>query len=138
MALVAAALVAVVPAAAALSRYASQRLRIAWIGIAAGQAVVAAASTVSNVRGVDADWFPAVAVAANLAWIVGTIALAVGLYRARRVPRALAAGIVVAYIGSIPLATHGGGILTGCFWLAVGYLFSLGSVERRTLQPAAS
>ena len=50
-----------------------------WIAIAAGQVAIAAASTVSNIRGVDAAWFPAVAVAANLLWILGTFALAFAL-----------------------------------------------------------
>src|SRR5580765_7686750 len=83
MMLVAVALVAVVPALAALGRLAGGRLRHAWIGIAAGQVAIAAASTVSNVRSVDAAWFPAVAVAANLVWILGTFALAFALWRAR-------------------------------------------------------
>ena len=126
----AAALVAVVPAAAALARSAGRAGRFGWIALSAGQIVVAAASTVSNVRSVDAAWFPAAAVAANLAWIAGTFALAFSLYRTRRVPRIVAVGLVVAYVGAIPLATHGGGIVTGCYWLAVGYLLGAGAIER--------
>ena len=67
-----------------------------------------------------------------------TFALAFGLARGRRVPRLVALGLVVAYIGAIPLATHGGGILTGCYWLAVGYLLTVGALERRELRPAAA
>lgn len=136
MALFAVALVAVVPAVAALAQFATGRLRYGWIGIAAGQTAVAAASTASNIRGVDPAWFPAVAIVANGLWTVGTFALAVALYRARRVPRLVAAGLVVSYLGAIPLATHGGGILTGCYWLALGYLLTLGALERRNPQPA--
>ena len=136
VALFAFALVAVIPAVATLGHLAGGRLRLGWVAIAAGQAGVAAASTVSNIRGVDAAWFPAVAVAANLLWVAGTFALALALYRARRVPRLVAIGLVVAYIGAIPAATHGGGIVTGCFWLAVGYLLSLDALERPVLQPA--
>jgi hypothetical protein len=135
MALFAVGLVAVVPAVAALGRTAGGRARYAWIAIAAGQIGVAAASTVSNARGVDASWFPAVAVAANAAWVLGTVTLAVVLYRARTVPRPIALGLVAAYVGAIPLAVHGGGIVTGCFWLAVAYLLSLGALERRVPQP---
>jgi hypothetical protein len=138
VALFAFALVAVIPAVAALGRLAGGRLRAGWIAIAVGQAGVAAASSVSNIRGVDAAWFPAVAVAANLLWVAGTFALAAALYRARRVPRLVSAGLVIGYIGAIPAATHGGGIITGCFWLAIGYLLSLGELERRTLRPAIS
>jgi hypothetical protein len=136
MVFVAVALVAVIPALAALGRLAGGRLRHAWIAIAAGQIAIAAASTVSNIRGVDAAWFPAVAVAANIVWILGTFALAFALWRARRVPRLVAVGFVVAYIGTIPLGSYGGGLLAGCYWLAVAYLLSLGALERRTLQPA--
>ena len=68
--------------------------------------------------------------------MAGTFALALALYRARRVPRLVAIGLVAAYIGAIPAATHGGGIATGCFWLAVGYLLGLVALERPLLQPA--
>ena len=138
VALFAFALVAVIPAVAALGQLARGRARLGWVAIAAGHAGVAAASTVSNIQGVDAAWFPAVAVAANLLWIIGTLALAVALYRAGSVPRLVAVGLVVAYIGAIPAATHGGGIVTGCFWLAVGYLLGLDALERRGFQPVTS
>jgi hypothetical protein len=136
MALVAFALVAVTPALAVLGRSASGRVRHAWIAIAVGQIGVAAASTVSNIRGVDAAWFPAVAVVVNGLWILGTLALAVTLFRTRGVPRLVAVGLVAAYVGSIPLATVGGGILTGCYWLALAYLLTFDTSERRSLQPA--
>jgi hypothetical protein len=136
MALFAIGLVAVIPTVAALARLARGRGRYGWIAIAVGQAGVAAAATVSNFRGVDAAWFPAVAVAANALWIVGTFTLAFALWRSRLVSRLVAAGLVVAYVGAIPVAGVGGGILTGCYWLAVGYLLTLGALERRTLRPA--
>ena len=136
MALFAAGLVVVTPAAAMLADYAGSRMRFGWLGLVVGPVAVAAASTVSNIRGVDASWFPAVAVAANVLWILGTFTLATGLWRARRVPRLLAIGLIVAYVGEIPFATQGGGLVAGGYWLAVGYLASLGTLERRTLRPA--
>jgi hypothetical protein len=136
MALFAFGMVAVIPAVAALSQLSRGRGRHGWIGIAVGQAGVAAASTVSNIRGVDASWFPAAAVAANAMWMVGTLALAFALWRSRLVARLVAVGLVAAYIGAIPVSTIGGGIVTGCYWLAVGYLLTLGALERRNLQPA--
>jgi len=136
MALFALGLVAIIPTLAALARLADGRGGYGWIAMAIGQAGVAAASTVSNLRGVDASWFPPAAVVANGLWLLGTFALAVALWRGRRVPKLVAAGLVVAYIGSIPAATVGGGLVTGCYWLAVAYLFSLGALERRNLQPA--
>ena len=66
MSLFAAAFVALVPAVAYLGRLAPGRGRIGWIGIAIGQLGVAAASTASNLRGVDAAWFPAAAVASSI------------------------------------------------------------------------
>jgi hypothetical protein len=132
MALYAAALIVVIPAVKALAENAGPRTRWGWIAIAAGQAGVAAASTVSNIRGVDASWFPAVAVAANLAWIVGTFTVAAGLFRSSRLA---AIGLVAAYVGAIPLAVHGGGLITGAYWLA---LATLGGLGRRTLVAATA
>jgi hypothetical protein len=92
---------------------------------------------VSNVRGIDASWFPAVAVAANVLWILGTLTLTVGLYRSRQVPRLLAVGLFVAYVGSIPLSILGGGIVAGAYWLAVAYV--LGAGDRPLLvQPSTT
>jgi hypothetical protein len=137
MALFALAFAALVPAVAYIGRFAPGRGRLGWIGIAAGQLGVAAASTVSNIRGVDAGWFPTAAIAANALWIVGTLVLAVALFRGRRVPRLLAVGLVVAYVGSIPLAIVGGGIVAGAYWLAVAYLLGLGARYRPALvQPS--
>jgi hypothetical protein len=136
MALFAVGLVAVIPTLAALARLARGRGRYGWIAIAVGQAGVAAASTVSNLRGVDAAWFPAAAIFANGLWVLGTLALAVALWRGRRVPRLVAGGLVVAYVGAIPLAIVGGGLVTGCYWLAISYLLTLGALERRNVQPA--
>jgi hypothetical protein len=132
MALYAAALIVVIPAVRALAEKARPRTRWGWIAIAAGQAGVAAASTVSNIRGVDASWFPAVAVAANVLWIAGTFTLAAGLFRQSRLA---ALGLVAAYIGAIPLAVHGGGLITGAYWLAIA---TLGGLERRAAVAATA
>jgi hypothetical protein len=69
-------------------------------------------------------------------WIVGTITLAVALWRSGRVPRLLAFGLVAAYIGTIPFGSHGGWILSGSYFPACGYLLANGAPGRRTLQPA--
>ena len=86
MALFAASLVLTIPTVLALAEQAVGRLRIGRFGIVAGQLAVATAATVSNIRGEDASWFPAVAGPANLVWALGSIALAVALYRTARVP----------------------------------------------------
>ena len=137
MALFAAAFVLLGPAARELGRLGSGRLAHGWIGIAVGQAGVAAASTVSNIRGVDASWFPAVAIAANALWVIGTFALAIALFRARRLSRLMAAGLVVAYLGSVPLGAIGGGIVAGAYWLALAYLLGAAATQRpAALQPS--
>jgi len=136
--LFAAALVLTIPAVLALAEYADGRLRAGRYGIVAGQFAVAAAATVSNIRGDDASWFPAVAGPGNFVWVAGSIALAIALYRTARVPRPVAVGLVVAYIGTIPLSMIGGGIIAGAYWLAVGYLLSHGAIERRALEPAVT
>jgi hypothetical protein len=138
LALFAAALVLTVPAVLALSEYAAGKLRIGRYGIVAGQIGVAAAAAVSNVRGGDPGWFPVVAGPGNLVWVLGSIALAIALYRTGRVPRGVSVGLVVAYLGTIPLSMVGGGILAGSYWLAVGYLLLHGAIERRALEPAAA
>jgi hypothetical protein len=136
MALFAAGLVLTIPAVLALAEHATGKLRNGRYGIVAGQFAVAAAATVSNIRGDDPGWFPFVAGPANLVWLLGSIALAIALYRTARVPRAVAVGLVVAYLGTIPLNMVGGGIVAGSYWLAVGYLLSHGAIERRALEPA--
>jgi len=83
-------------------------------------------------------WFPFVAGPANLAWAFCSIALAIALYRTARVPRGVSLGLVVAYLGIIPLSMIGGGIVAGAYWLAIGYLLSHGAIERRVLEPATA
>jgi hypothetical protein len=136
MAFFAAALVTLVPAVGLLGRTAGGPLGRGWLALAVGQIGVAAASSVSNARGVDAGWFPAAAIAANALWIVGTLVLATALFRNRHVPRLLALGLVVAYVGSIPLSILGGGIVAGVYWLALSYLLSPRSGDRPALLPA--
>jgi hypothetical protein len=91
---------------------------------------------VANIRGVDASWFPAAAIASNALWILGTLALAFALFRMRGIPRLVAVGLVVANNGAIPLAMVGGGIVTGCYWLALGYLLTFDALERHRLEPS--
>jgi hypothetical protein len=69
-------------------------------------------------------------------WILGTLALAFALFRTRGIPRLVAVGLVVAYIGAIPLAMLGGGIVTGGYWLALCYLLTFDALERHRLEPA--
>lgn len=107
-------------AAVALSRYAGPRGRFAAYAIASAQVVIAVASTISNIRGIDAAWFDPIAAVSNAAWLAGSIALAVSLYRARRLPPFFSVGVALVYIATIPLSMFGSGIVAGAYWMAVG------------------
>jgi hypothetical protein len=122
MALTAAGLLLTLPGVVALGRRAAGRLGRGAVAVAAGHVAIAAAMTVSNVRGEDAAWFDPVAALFNLVWLAGSVMLAAGLFRGRQVPRPLAVGAAVAYVATIPLSTVGGGIVAGCYWLAVAVL----------------
>lgn len=126
-----AALVLIAPTFLALARYA----RAGWPAkaaraAAAGTAVLGVTSVTSLVMGHDGPWFNVLAPLTNAAWLFGSIALAVALARAGRVPTAAAVGLPLAWIGTIPLATHGGGLLTGGYFLIAGYLLATAAIER--------
>jgi hypothetical protein len=61
---------------------------------------------------------------------LGSIVLAVALKRTGRVSAFVAIGLPVAWVATIPLATLGGGVIAGAYYLAVGYLLANGAVER--------
>jgi hypothetical protein len=122
LALFAAALVLVIPAVVALGRRAG-RSQPALIA-AAGLAALAAVSVVSDVAGHDPAIFTVTAPIANAAWLGGFVWLAVRLTRRRLVPRAIAIGLPISYLCTIPLATHGGGILAAIYWLMVAALLT--------------
>lgn len=113
--------------------------RIAWRwpgpAAAAGMVALAAAGAASNVHGRDYGWFVVVAPVANLLWLGGTVALAIGLSRARAVPRLAAWMLPVAWVTALPLNQFGGSIVTGAYWIAMGALIG-GVVATRTPAPA--
>ncbi len=96
-----------------------------------GLVVLAAGMTVTNLNDQDPSWFPVVAGAANAAWLLGSIALAVSLWRAGRVARWTAVLPVVTWVCGIPLSQLGGSALAGAGWLAVGALLRADVLERR-------
>ena len=83
-----------------------------------GQVVLAALSTISNIRGEDPSFFAAIAAPANLAILGGWIALAVVLRRRGAIPTWIAVALPVAYIGMIPASMAGGGFIAALVWLA--------------------
>jgi hypothetical protein len=102
----------------------------AAVAAAAGTLALGAASITSLVNGSDLALFNVVAPVANAAWLFGSIAIAVALKRSGRVSTFVAVGLPVAWVATIPLATVGGGVIAGAYYLAVGYLLANDAIER--------
>ena len=136
------ALILVAPSFVALARYARPgRIETVAAAIAAATATLGLTCITSLVMGHDGPWFNAIAPITNAVWLFGSIALAVSLKRAGRVPAIVAVGLPVAWIGTIPLATVGGGLVTGGYFLSLGYLLANDAIERRRApvpEPAAA
>ena len=119
------ALVSAAPSFVALARRArSDRATKAALAAAAGTAVLGLTSIASIVNGHDLGLFNVVAPLTNAAWLLGSIVIAVSLKRAGTVPTAVAIGLPLAWVATIPLATLGVGVLSGAYYLAVGYLLA--------------
>ena len=127
------ALISLAPAVLELSRYARTR-KPAYLAVA-GMAMVAVATTVSNIIGEDRLFFFVTAPAGNVIWLVGTIGLALSLHRAGIVSKRLAIALPFVQVVSLPLSAFGGAILGGAFWIAVGYLISVDGLGRDEGRP---
>jgi hypothetical protein len=137
LALFVAALILVSPAYIALGEKPLTKLaRRAGIAAAGGTFLLALTGISSLAHGRDYSFFPAVATVTNAAWLLGSIVIAIALKRTRTAPTLIAYGLPVAWIGTIPLATHGGGLVTGAYWMATSLLV-LGA-ERTTATPASA
>ena len=102
-----------------------------------GIGFVAAAAVYSNINGEDAAWFPAVAVPGNLAWLVGSIVVAVGLRKAGA-SKVVAIGLPLTVVFALPLSAVGGGIIAGAYWMAMGSLLYTGNLTERHPAGAAA
>jgi hypothetical protein len=124
------ALVSVAPSFMALARRArSGAPATAALAAAAGTVVLGLTSITSIVTGHDLGLFNVLAPLTNGAWLVGSVILAVSLQRVGKVPAAIAVGLPIAWVATIPLATLGGGVIAGAYYLAVGYLLVSRSAE---------
>jgi hypothetical protein len=131
------ALVSAAPSFLALARRArSGAATKAALAAAAGTAVLGLTSITSIVNGHDLGLFNVLAPLTNAAWLFGSIILAVSLKRAGKVPPAVAVGLPIAWVATIPLATVGGGVIAGAYYLAVGHLLVNHSAEQTA--PAAA
>ena len=119
------ALIAIAPSFIALARECrSGAARKAAIAAAAGTTVLGLTSISSLVTGHDLGLFNVVAPLTNAAWLFGSIVLARALRREGNVPTAVAVGLPLAWAASIPLATLGGGVISGAYFLFIGYLLA--------------
>jgi hypothetical protein len=125
------ALILVSPTFVVLARYARPgKAEKAALAAGLGTCVLGLTCISSLVLGHDGVWFNAIAPLTNAAWLFGSVALAVSLKRAGRVPTIVAVGLAVAWVAMIPLATIGGGLITGAYFLAVGHLIASEAIER--------
>ena len=106
------------------------RPRLAAIAMT-GMSVLAALTVVSNVRGEDPSFFAAVAIPSNLLWFSGWTALAIALKRSGRVPAAMAIGLPITWVLSLPLSQFGASIIAAAYWLVVAWLVAHGELVRR-------
>jgi hypothetical protein len=130
------ALLLTAPAVLALARHARTR-RPAYVAVA-GQVLLAIAATTSNLAGHDPAFFLVVAPLANALWLFGAIGLAVSLLRAAEVSKLVAFGLPAVQVFALPLSVVGGPIVSGAYWIAVGYLLSVDGLRRRQLRPATA
>ncbi|MFF2274311.1 hypothetical protein [Agromyces sp. NPDC058126] len=112
-----------------LARYA----RSSWGATvaAAGTVLLTVGTITSAVNGIDLEFFPVVAMAANGAWLVGTIALTVSLVRAKQVSLWVALPLVLLQVCLIFLSQSGGGVPAGLFLLVIGVLFLRDRIDSR-------
>ena len=124
------ALISIAPSFLALARRArSDAATKAALAGAAGTAVLGVTSTTSIVNGHDLGLFNVLAPLTNGAWLFGSVVIAVSLKRAGTVPTAVAVGLPLAWVATIPLATVGGGVLSGAYYLAIGYLLATAVID---------
>jgi hypothetical protein len=135
-------LISVAPSFIALARRAQSAVAVkAAVAAAAGTLVLGVTSITSLVNGHDLGMFNVIAPVTNAAWLVGSIIIAVSLKRAGKVSAAVAAGLPIAWVATIPLGTLGGGVIAGAYYLAIGYLLVNDGIERRQKvvpQPASA
>jgi hypothetical protein len=134
-------LISVAPSFIALARRAQSAIALkAAVAAAAGTLVLGVTSITSLVSGHDLGMFNVIAPVTNAAWLFGSLIIAVLLKRAGNVSTAVAVGLPIAWVATIPLGTLGGGVVAGAYYLSIGYLLINDAIERRprvAAQPAS-
>jgi hypothetical protein len=136
------ALISIAPSFLALARRARPGAATkAALAAAVATAALGVTSITSIVNGHDLGMFNVIAPLTNGAWLLGSVVIAVSLTRAETMPKPVAVGLPLAWVATIPLATAGGGVLSGAYYLAIGYLLATAGIDhtRSThLQPVAA
>ncbi|WP_238016699.1 hypothetical protein KZZ52_00900 [Dactylosporangium sp. AC04546] len=122
--LLAVAFVAWIPGYLTLGTSAGKLGKAAGILAALGCALLTIGMTSTNLHGQDYAWFGVVAVPANLAWLVGSVLLAVATWRTRTLPRWLSIGVALVWVTSIILSQLGGNLIAGVIWCTLGALLT--------------
>jgi hypothetical protein len=81
----------------------------------AGTAGLAAVRTISLIKGKDPSYFVVLGPLTNAMWLLGSIALTIGLRRSGRLPAIITYGLPVMWFTSIIAATFGGAILSAAY-----------------------
>jgi hypothetical protein len=104
-----------------------------WAGgvASAGTVLLSGGMLSSAVNGEDLSFFPAVALVANALCFLGSLALAVSLWRSRRVSRPLVALLPLVTPVFLFLSQTGGGVPVGAYLAVVGWLLLRGQLDRR-------
>ena len=135
-------LISVAPSFIALARRARSEIAVkAAVAAGAGTLALGLTAITSLINGRDLGMFNVIAPVTNAAWLFGSVIIAVSLKRAGTVSTAVAVGLPIAWVATIPLATVGGGVLAGAYYLAIGYLLVNNAIERRARvapQPASA
>lgn len=117
-----------------LARYA----RSSWGAFvaAAGTVLLTLGTITSAVNGIDLDFFPIVAMAANALWLIGVIGLTVSLVRARRMSLWLVLPLPFVQVLLLFFSQMGGGVPAGLFVSTLGIVLLAGGAESRARRRA--
>lgn len=114
---------------AGLARYAQS----SWGAFVAGTGTVllTVGTVTSAINGIDLEFFPIVAMAANALWLIGAIALTVSLVRAGRVSLWLALPLPFVQVPLLFFSQMGGGVVAGLYLAVLGGALVAGRIQSR-------
>ena len=105
--------------------------------VAVGAMLALALITTSSViRGEDLQIFQVVAPLSLVTWLGASVILARGLLRTGALPKAVAYAIPALLVVTFPLASIGGPLVTGAFWIALA--LRMAREPRALAQPAVA